>query len=82
MYATRLMTGIYHLLEPGGQHTLCGLRVSRVMSVRKTNTLQLVSELPSNLTICKHCGRIRGQENNLAADYADETQIRDLHSSA
>jgi hypothetical protein len=68
MYATRLMTEIYHLVQPGGQHTLCGLRVSRVTSDRKTNTLQLVSELQPNLTICKHCERIRGQEENLAAD--------------
>ena len=68
MYATRLMTEIYHLVQPGGQHTLCGLRVSRVTSERKTNTLQLVSELHPNLTICKHCERIQGQENNLAAD--------------
>src|ERR1044072_2393508 len=68
MYATRLMTDIYHLVEPGGQHTLCGLRVSRVTSARKTNTLQLVSGLQPNLTICKHCERIQGQENNFAAD--------------
>ena len=72
IYATRLLTEIYHLVQPGGQHTLCGLRVSRVTSERKTNTLQLVNELQPNLTICKHCERIRGQENNLAADYADE----------
>jgi|GEM_PF-826032 len=62
MYATRLMTEIYHLVQPGGQHTLCGLRVSRVTSERKTNTLQLVSELQNNLTICKHCERIRAQD--------------------
>ena len=62
MYATRLMAEIYHLVQPGGKHTLCGLRVSRVTSERKTNMLQLVSELPPNLTICKHCERIRGQD--------------------
>lgn len=62
MYATRLMTEIYHLVQPGGQQTLCGLRVSRVTSERKTNTLQLVQELEPNLTICKHCDRIRGQD--------------------
>ena len=68
MYATRLMTEIYHLVQPGGRHTLCGLGISRVTSERKTNTLQLVSDLQTNLTICKHCERIQGQENNLAAD--------------
>ena len=62
MYATRLMTEIYHLIQPSGHHTLCGLRISRVMSERRTNTLQLVSEVPAKVTICKHCERIRGQE--------------------
>jgi len=62
-YATRLMTEIYHLVEPGGQHTLCGLRISRVTSERKTNTLQLVNDLAPNLTICKHCERIQRQDS-------------------
>jgi len=62
MYATRLMTEIYHLVQPRGQHTLCGLRISRVMSERKTNTLQLVNDLTPNLTICKHCERIQRQD--------------------
>ena len=63
MYATRLMTEIYHLVQPGGQHTLCGLRISRVTSERKTNTLQLVNDLTPNLMICKHCERIERQES-------------------
>jgi hypothetical protein len=62
MYATRMMTEIYHLVQPSGQHTLCGLRISRVMSERKTNTLQLVNDLAPNLAICKHCERIQGQD--------------------
>lgn len=60
-YATRLMTDIYHLVQPGGKHTLCGLRISRVTGP-KANTLQLVYEVPNNLTMCKHCNRIRGQD--------------------
>lgn len=63
MYATRLMTEIYHLVQPGGQHTLCGLRISRIMSERKNNNmLQLVSDVTPNLTICKHCERIQKQD--------------------
>lgn len=62
MYATRLMTEIYHLVQPRGQHTLCGLRISRVLSERKTNTLQLVNHLTPDLTICKHCERIQRQD--------------------
>ena len=65
MYATRLMTEIYHLVQPSGQHTVCGLRISRITSERKTNTLQLVREVQPNLTICKHCERIRAQDSNL-----------------
>lgn len=61
-YATRLMTEIYHLVQPGRQHTICGLRISRISSERKTNTLQLVNELSDNLAICKHCERIRSQD--------------------
>ena len=63
MYATRLMTEIYHLVQPSGQHTLCGLRISRVTSERKTNTLQLVNDLTPNLMICKHCERIERQDS-------------------
>jgi len=62
MYATRLITEIYHLVQPSGQHTLCGLRISRVMSERRANTLQLLNDLTENLTICKHCERIRNQD--------------------
>ena len=63
MYATRMMTEIYHLVQPGGQHTLCGLRISRITSERKTNMLQLVNDLTPNLTICKHCERIERQDS-------------------
>ena len=62
LYASRLMTEIYHLVQPGRQHTLCGLRISRITTERKTNTLQLVNDLTPNLTICKHCERIQRQD--------------------
>ncbi len=64
-YATRVMTDIYHLVESGGQHTLCGLRVSRLSSGRRANTLHLVTTLPGSLTICKHCERITNQDKGL-----------------
>jgi hypothetical protein len=62
MYATRMMSDIYHLVQPSGQHTLCGLRISRVISERKTNMLQLVDEMQPDFSICKHCKRIREQD--------------------
>jgi hypothetical protein len=62
MYATRMMSEIYHLVQPSGQHTLCGLRISRVVSERNTSMLQLVPEMQSELAICKHCQRIRQQD--------------------
>jgi len=61
-YATRVITDIFHLVQPSGQQTLCGLRISRVTSERKANTLQLINQLQPNLAICKHCERIRGQD--------------------
>ena len=64
MYATRFMTDVYHLVEPSGKRTLCGLRISRVTSERKTTTLQIVNELDNDLMICKHCERINGQERS------------------
>ena len=65
MYATRMMAEIYHLVQPGGRHTLCGLRISRITLERKTNTLQLVNDLTPDLTICKHCERIKRQDSLL-----------------
>jgi hypothetical protein len=63
-YATRFMTDIYHLVQPGRWQTVCGLRISRVTAL-KANTLQLVTEVPNNLTMCKHCERIRGQDSEV-----------------
>lgn len=60
MYATKLLNQIYHLMQPGGNHTLCGLRVSRIpMGTKLPGNLQLVEELPPGKTICKHCERLK-----------------------
>lgn len=64
MYAIRPINEIYHLVTRGGQDTLCGLRVSRISFDRTGNRLQLVQDLPAERTICKHCERIRNQDNN------------------
>lgn len=59
MYATKFLNQIYHLVQPGGNHTLCGLRVSRIpMGAKLPGNLQLVESLPPNKTICKHCERL------------------------
>ena len=63
MYAIKLTTEVYHLVQPRGQDTLCGLRVSRVNSERNAGGLQMVSELPSARKICKHCERIKSQDD-------------------
>ena len=63
MYATRLMTEIYHLVQPPRTaYDYVDLRISRVMSERKTNMLQLVNDVTPDLTICKHCERIKRQD--------------------
>ena len=63
MYATRLLNEIYHLVSRSErQHTLCGLRVSRIPSeVRLAGNLQLVDKVPPSKIICKHCERIASQ---------------------
>ena len=63
MYATKLVNQIYHLMPPNGNHTLCGLRVSRLpLGAKVPGNLQLVSEIPASKTICKHCKRIKDHE--------------------
>ncbi len=62
VYAIRNINEIYHLVTRGGQDTLCGLRVSRIASDRLGERLHLVSELPADKAICKHCDRIQNQE--------------------
>lgn len=62
MYAIRTINEIYHLVTRGGQDTLCGLRVSRIASDHTGNRLQLVRDLPTEKTICKHCERIKNQD--------------------
>lgn len=62
MYATRFVNRVYHLVLASGNHTLCGLRVSRLPSGAKLpGNLQLVEKVPLSKSICKHCERIRGQ---------------------
>jgi hypothetical protein len=63
MYAVRPINEIYHLVTRGGQDTLCGLRVSRIATDRTGNRLQLVNELPIDKNICKHCERIKNQDD-------------------
>lgn len=62
MYATRFLNRIYHLVPKGGNHTLCGLRISRVsIEAKLPGNLQLVAEVPADKTVCKHCERIKNQ---------------------
>jgi hypothetical protein len=65
MYAIKLTTDVYHLVQRGGQHTLCGLRVSPLTSERNGGRLQMVDALPEEKKICKHCERIHKQDSEL-----------------
>jgi hypothetical protein len=62
MYAIKLTTDVYHLVQRGGQDTLCGLRLSRIISERNAGRLQMVDEVQLDKKICKHCERIRRQD--------------------
>jgi len=63
MYAMKSINEVYHLIQRGGLHTLCGLRLSRVASERNLNRVQLVEGLPADKKICKHCERINRQDS-------------------
>jgi hypothetical protein len=58
MYAVKTINEIYHLVQRGGRHTLCGLRISRVSSDQNMAMLQIVDEVSVEKKICKHCERI------------------------
>jgi hypothetical protein len=62
MYAIKLTTDVYHLVQRGGQHTLCGLRVTPITSGRNAGRLQMVNAVSEEKKICKHCERIREQD--------------------
>jgi hypothetical protein len=62
MYATKHLNHIYHHVTPSGNHTVCGLRVSRLpIDANLPGNLQLVEKVPPSKTICKHCERIENQ---------------------
>ena len=62
MYAIKITTDVYHLVQRDGQNTLCGLRLTRIVSERNAGRLQMVDEVPLEKKICKHCERIRSQD--------------------
>jgi len=76
MYATKLLNDIYHLMQPDGDHTLCGLRVSRIpMGAKLPGNLQLVEEVPQNKTVCKHCKRIKNQESSKLDSFPERGRL-------
>lgn len=78
MYATKLLNNIYHLMQPGSNNTLCGLRVSRVpMGAKLPGNLQLVENVPDNKAICKHCERLQSGGLNTYS-----TQRRGINDAA
>jgi hypothetical protein len=79
MYAIKLTTDVYHLVQRGGQDTLCGLRISRVSSVRNAGGLQMADELPVTKKVCKHCERIKSQDEVVRRLIPREECIHRLH---
>ena len=59
MYAKGLPRDAYHLLDPQGNQTLCGLNVAPIIIDRpvNTSTLHLTSEKPADGTLCKNCAK-------------------------
>jgi hypothetical protein len=51
MYAIKITTDVYHLVQ-----------LTRIISERNAGRLQMVDEVPVEKKICKHCERIRSQD--------------------
>ncbi len=58
IYAARTYDGPYHVVEPRGDLTLCGLKVSRITEGTGRAVLHVVKEKPRQGRLCKHCERL------------------------
>jgi len=63
MYAVKTINEIYHLVQRGGRHTVCGLRISPIASQQNVAMLQIVDVVSGEKKICKHCERISKQDS-------------------
>jgi len=63
-YATRSGGNAYHIVEDCQNRTVCGLKVSKLQSKRRQGMLFLLSEKPSDRSLCRHCARITVEEGD------------------
>jgi hypothetical protein len=59
MFAGRAHSIVCHLLELDTRSTICGLRVSKFVSSRRSGSrLHVLTLKPPECDVCKHCRRI------------------------
>ena len=64
MYAATANSRIYHLTESPNERTLCGVRFKPIEVEQPRNAgLSLVRNKPDGYTLCRHCNRVREQED-------------------
>jgi hypothetical protein len=64
MYAKGSPAGIYHLLTPEQNRTLCGQAVAPIIIDRpaSTSALHLATEAPADGELCEDCARKKDKE--------------------
>ena len=72
MLAGSFQSIICHVVIGDGTMTICGLKVSRFVSSKRSGSrLHILTSKPSECRVCKHCERIRIGES----EYAPETSL-------
>jgi hypothetical protein len=63
MYARINSNGVYHLLDPTDDWTLCGLKVTQVVINRpvETSILHLTDTRPPESELCGDCLEVKGE---------------------
>jgi hypothetical protein len=64
MFATISWQGVYHLLDPTWDRTLCGLKVTPLVINRpvETSILHLTNTQPPGSELCLDCLEIGGEQ--------------------
>jgi hypothetical protein len=66
MYAATSNSKIYHLTEPPGERTLCGVKfMPIIMEQPRAAGLSLLRTKPDGYSLCQHCNRVRSQESSI-----------------
>lgn len=72
MYAATSNSRVYHLTETPNERTLCGVKfIPIVMDQPRAAGLSLIRTKPKGYSLCRHCDRVRDQDDSYAARIFD-----------